>query len=152
VLLADDHEPVLAELRITLAQEFEIVAGVRNGPDIMAEVERLDPDVLVTDISMPLVNGIEVVLRLRSINPRTKVVFLAVHEDQPFIDAAFSTGACAYVIKADATTDLIPAIRECLKGPNTFPTRSRDTPEGSNCRLEEDERVVKCSAYLTDSR
>jgi len=93
VLLADDHEPVLAELRITLAQEFEIVAGVRNGPDIMAEVERLDPDVLVTDISMPLVNGIEVVLRLRSINPRTKVVFLAVHEDQDFIDAAFSAGA-----------------------------------------------------------
>ena len=126
MLLADDHEPVLAELRITLAQEFEIVAGVRNGPDIMAEVERLDPDVLVTDISMPLVNGIEVVLRLRSINPRTKVVFLAVHEDQDFIDAAFSAGACAYMIKADVTTYLIPAIRVCLEvtqPPKTEPSR-----------------------------
>ena len=66
VLLGDDHEPVLAELRVTLVQEFEIVAVVRNGPDIIAEVERLDPDVLATDISMPLIHRIKAVFRLRS--------------------------------------------------------------------------------------
>ena len=93
MLLADDHEPVVVELRITLAREFEIVAVVHNRLDIIGEVERLDPDVLVTGISMPLINGIEAVLRLQSVNPRTKVVFLTVHEDQDFIDAAFSAGA-----------------------------------------------------------
>ena len=59
MLLADDHEPVLVELRITLAREFEIVSVVHNRLDIIDEVERLDPDVLVTGISMPLINGIE---------------------------------------------------------------------------------------------
>jgi DNA-binding NarL/FixJ family response regulator len=115
VLLADDHEAVLAKVRIVLGEDFNIVGAVNNGRDAILEVQRLDPDVLVIDISMPILNGLQAVSQLRS-NRRTKVVFLTVHEDQDFVEAAFSAGASAYVVKADVTTDLVPAIRDALEG------------------------------------
>jgi len=116
VLLADDHETILARVRLTLGEEFHVVGAVANGRDAVEEVRRLDPDVLVIDISMPLLDGLQAVSRLRSINHRTKVVFLTVHEDQEFVAAAFSAGASGYVTKADVTTDLVPAIHEALEG------------------------------------
>jgi CheY-like chemotaxis protein len=115
VLLADDHEAILAQVRIVLGEEFNIVGAVNNGRDAIVEVQRLDPDVLVIDISMPILNGLQAVSQLRS-NRRTKVVFLTVHKDQDFVEAAFSAGASAYVVKADVTTDLVPAIRDALEG------------------------------------
>ena len=115
VLLADDHEAILAQVRIVLGEEFDIVGAVNNGRDAMVAVQRLDPDVLVIDISMPILNGLQAVSRLPS-NRRTKVVFLTVHRDQDFVEAAFSAGASAYVIKADVTTDLVPAIHDALEG------------------------------------
>ena len=116
LLLADDHEAILEEMNLALGDEFEIVGVVHNGLDAITEVGRLDPDVLIIDISMPILNGIEAVSKLRTTNQRTKVVFLTVHDDVDFVDAAFSAGACAYVIKADITTDLIPAIRKAIQG------------------------------------
>ena len=116
VMLADDHEAVLARVRVVLGEEFEIVGLVMNGNDAVTEVQRLDPDVLVIDISMPGLNGLQTASRLQSRHTRTKVVFLTVHEDQDFVDAAFSVGACAYVTKSRVTTDLIPAIHEALHG------------------------------------
>lgn len=115
VLLADDHETILARVREVLGEEFDIVGAVHTGRDAISEVNRLDPDVLVIDISMPILDGLQAVSQLRS-NPRTKVVFLTVHKDQDFVDAAFSAGALGYVVKSDVTTDLIPAIREALEG------------------------------------
>jgi DNA-binding NarL/FixJ family response regulator len=115
VLLADDHNTILAQVCSVLGEEFEIVGAVNDGQTAIAEVRRLDPDVLVIDISMPVLDGLETVCRLRA-SPRTKVVFLTVHEDEDFIAAAFSAGASGYVTKADVTTDLIPAIREALGG------------------------------------
>jgi DNA-binding NarL/FixJ family response regulator len=115
VLLADDHEVVLARVRGVLGEDFDILAAVNNGQDAIREVQRLDPDVLVIDISMPILDGLEAVSRLRATNPRTKVVFLTVHEDQDFVAAAFSAGAFGYVTKSDVTTDLIPVIREALQ-------------------------------------
>jgi DNA-binding NarL/FixJ family response regulator len=114
VLLADDHEPVLARIRTVLGEEFEIVGAVSNGEDAILEVWRLDPDVLVIDISMPLLDGLQAVSRLHS--SRTKVVFLTVHEDPDFVAAAFAVGASGYVVKSDVTTDLIPAIHEVMDG------------------------------------
>jgi CheY-like chemotaxis protein len=115
VLLADDNETILARVRNVLGEEFEIVGCVQNGRDAIAAVRRLDPDVLLIDISMPTLDGLQAVSRLGS-NLRTKVVFLTVHEDQDFVDAAFAAGASAYVAKSDVTTDLIPAIHEALEG------------------------------------
>ena len=115
VLLADDNEKILAFERILLGEEFEVVGAVMNGLDAIAEVRRLDPDVLLIDISMPILNGLEAVSRISS-GCRTRFVFLTVHEEQAFVDAAFAIGATGYVAKSDITTDLVPAIHEVVDG------------------------------------
>lgn len=126
VLLADDHEAILARVRAVLGSEFEIVAVVKNGRDAVTEVQRLDPDVLVIDISMPVLDGLQAVSRLRSKKCRTKFVFLTVHEDSDFIAAAFSAGASGYVTKSHITTDLVPAIHEAVEG-RTYVSQSIPT-------------------------
>jgi DNA-binding NarL/FixJ family response regulator len=127
VLLADNHEAILAQVRAVLGQEFEIVGAVKNGQEALAEVRRLDPDVLVIDISMPILDGLEAASQLHS-KRRTKIIFLTVHEDEDFIAAAFSAGASAYVIKSDVTTDLIPAVRAALDG-RTYISKSISTED-----------------------
>jgi DNA-binding NarL/FixJ family response regulator len=116
VLLADDHETLLECVRSILCKEFEVVGTVDNGRDAVAEVRRLDPDVLVMDISMPILNGLQAVAQLRQEACRTKVVFLTVHEDQDYVDAAFAAGASGYVTKSHVASDLVAAIREVLEG------------------------------------
>jgi DNA-binding NarL/FixJ family response regulator len=115
VLLADDNEEVLAQVRALLDEEFEIVGAVSTGRDAVAEAQRLKPDVLVTDIAMPVLNGLEAVARMRS-KSNAKAIFLTVQKGQDFVVAAFAAGASAYVAKADVITDLIPAIRAALEG------------------------------------
>lgn len=116
LLLADDHETILEQVRALLSEEFEVIGMVRNGRDAVSEVERLDPDVLVIDISMPLLNGLQAAKQLRLSKRRTKIVFLTVHEDQEYVAAAFSVGASGYVVKPSLTHDLIPAIRAAVEG------------------------------------
>jgi DNA-binding NarL/FixJ family response regulator len=123
VLLADDHETILERVRMVLGDEFEIVGAVQNGRDAVSEVQRLDPDVLVIDISMPVLNGLQAVSQVRCCSPRTKVVFLTVHEDRDFVAAAFAAGAAGYVTKSQLTTELIPAIHEALEG-RTYVSKS----------------------------
>ena len=115
VLLADNHERILTQARSALGEEFEVVGSVSNGLEALAEVRRLDPDVLVTDISMPILGGFEVASRLKP-RRRPKIVFLTVHEDEDFVAAAFASGASAYVVKSDVTTDLGSAIRNVVEG------------------------------------
>ena len=116
VLLADDHEAILTQIRIILGDDFEIVGAVNNGRDAILEAKRLDPDVLIMDISMPVLNGLDAASQLQSKRSRAKVIFLTVHQDQDFVEAALSAGARGYVVKSDVTTDLVPAIREALQG------------------------------------
>jgi DNA-binding NarL/FixJ family response regulator len=115
ILLADDHKTILSRVRGILCEEFDVVGAVNNGRDAISEVERLDPDVLVIDISMPILNGLEVLSKLGP-TCRAKVVFLTVHEDPDFVAAALAAGASGYVVKEDVTTDLVPAIRATLEG------------------------------------
>ena len=123
VLLADDHEAVLARVRGVLGEEVEIVGSVLNGNDAVTEVQRLDPDVLVIDISMPVLDGLQAASRLHRKGCRTKVVFLTVHEDQDYVDAALAAGASGFVTKLHLTSDLVPAIREALIG-HTYISKS----------------------------
>jgi DNA-binding NarL/FixJ family response regulator len=116
VLLADDHESILAKVRGVLGDDFDIVGAVNNGRDAVRQVQRLDPDVLVIDVSMPVMDGLQAASLLQSTHRRTKIVFLTVHEDEDFVAAAFSAGASAYVVKTQLTTDLIPAIRKAVEG------------------------------------
>jgi len=116
VLLADDHEAMLEQVRYMLSKDFDVVGAVVNGRDALTEVERLDPDVLVIDISMPFLSGLQKAAQLMSKKCRTRIVFLTVHDDQDYVDAAFAAGASGYVTKAQVMTDLVPAIREALSG------------------------------------
>jgi len=116
ILLADDHQAIRKRVCGLLGEDFEIVGTADNGRDAVIATLRLNPDVLVIDISMPILNGLQAALQLRSAKQQTKVVFLTVHTGQDFVKAALSTGASAYVTKADVTTDLVPAIHEALAG------------------------------------
>jgi|SRR5215469_6141130 len=123
VLPADDHEMLLARVRWVRCEDFEVVGTVGDGRDAIAEVVRLDPDVLVIDISMPILDGLQAASQLRRKGCRTRVVFLTVHEDQDYVDAAFAAGASGYVTKPHVTSDLAPAIREALNG-RTYVSKS----------------------------
>jgi DNA-binding NarL/FixJ family response regulator len=119
VLLADDHGDFLRKVRGELSTEFEIVDTAANGEEAIDAVRRLDPDVLVIDISMPVLDGLQTAARLRDDHCRTKVVFLTIHEQSDFVSAAFAAGASGYVSKRHLGSDLVPAIREVLQG-HTF--------------------------------
>ena len=123
VVLADDHREVIAKIRGVLGDEFEVVEAVVNGIQAVSAVLALDPDVFVTDISMPLLNGLQAARRIQNANPRVKIIFVTIHEDRDFIAAAFSAGATGYVTKRRLSTDLVFAIQEALKG-NAFVSNS----------------------------
>lgn len=123
VVLADDHREVIAKIRGVLGDEFEVVEEVVNGIEAVSAVLALDPDVFVTDISMPLLNGLQAATRIQNANPRVRIIFVTIHEDRDFIAAAFSAGATGYVTKRHLSTDLVIAIQEALKG-HTFVSNS----------------------------
>jgi DNA-binding NarL/FixJ family response regulator len=123
VVLADDHPEVVAKVRGILGDEFEIIETAENGNQAVRAVLELDPDVFVTDISMPLLNGLQAARRIQNANSRVKIIFLTIHEDQDFIAAAFSAGATGYVTKRRLSTDLVFAIQQALKG-HTFVSNS----------------------------
>ena len=116
VLLADDHRGVLELVRTLLKTEVEVVGCVDNGESLFDAAMELHPDVIVTDISMPKLSGIEAVDRLRESGCMSKIVFLTSHSDPDFVDAALKTGALAYVLKNSIATDLLFAIREAFVG------------------------------------
>jgi DNA-binding NarL/FixJ family response regulator len=116
VILADDHPgfPEIAEH--FLEPEFEVIGKVVNGQALLDETMKLKPDVVVTDISMPVLNGIEAADRLKEAGSKSRVVFLTVHRDPDFVRRCLSTGAFGYVVKSRIATDLVPAIRQALAG------------------------------------
>jgi DNA-binding NarL/FixJ family response regulator len=119
VVLADDHREVIAKIRGVLGDEFEVVEAAVNGAQAVSAVLALDPDVFVTDISMPILNGLQAARRIQNAKPGVKIIFLTIHEDRDFIAAAFSAGATGYVTKRRLSTDLVLAMQEALKG-HTF--------------------------------
>jgi DNA-binding NarL/FixJ family response regulator len=114
VLLADDHPAILALTAATLTGECCIVGSVADGRQLLAEAERLHPDVIVLDITMPRLDGIEAARQLRSSHRPARLVFLTVHEDADFAQAALDAGGLGYVVKARLASDLLPAIRSAL--------------------------------------
>jgi DNA-binding NarL/FixJ family response regulator len=116
VLIADDHPAMLDEVRRNLNGDFAIVGAVGNGRDAVDSVLSLNPDVLVTDISMPDLDGLQVASALRGADSPTKIVFLTCHADQDYVEAALSVGAHGYVTKPRLSTDLVLAIMEAVEG------------------------------------
>lgn len=121
ILLADDHQMFLAGLERLLEPEFDVVGKVANGRALVEAAAALQPDVVVADISMPLMNGIEATRKLREAAPSTKVVLLTMHGDALYVADGVRAGASGFVLKRDAPDDLIRAIRRVLRGELALP-------------------------------
>ena len=116
VLLADDHRMVSEGLQSLLADEFELVGMVEDGRAMVAAAQKLHPDVIVSDITMPHLNGIDAMARLKKDNPDIKVVFLSMHQNAAYARRALQAGALGFVLKHSAPAELVMAIRAALKG------------------------------------
>src|SRR5262245_53703557 len=116
IVLADDNEDMLELLKDILEPEFEVLAAVRDGRDLLQAVKNLKPDIVITDISMPEMSGIEATRKINEENLETKIIILTVHTDRKIVDEGISAGANGYVFKLAAFRDLAPAIYEIMRG------------------------------------
>ena len=116
VLIADDHFTVLKSVVPMLKQFFNVVGTVSDGKAAVEAEDRLHPDVVVLDISMPVMSGIDAAKQMRKHGSKARIVFLTVHEDTDILAAAKAAGGKGYVVKSRLGTDLIPAIKDALAG------------------------------------
>ena len=116
VLLADDHAIVAEGLATLLKDHFDLVGIVGNGSELIDAARKLRPDVIVADIAMPVLSGLEALRRLKAARSNAKVIFLTMHADAQLATEAFRAGASGYVLKQSAGEELIAAIEEVLQG------------------------------------
>lgn len=116
VILADDHAIVTAGLKSLLNPEFELLQVVENGRDLVSAVEKLRPDIVIADISMPLLNGIEATTQIKKSWPDTCVVILTMHPDVTYATWALEAGAAGFVLKHSAPEELVIALHSALRG------------------------------------
>jgi DNA-binding NarL/FixJ family response regulator len=116
VLLADDHPDFLSAVSRLLETEYEVVQTVADGQAAIDEATKLNPDLLVLDISMPVLNGIEAAKQLKAAGFAGKIVFLTVHADADYVQATRAIGAEGYVVKSRLASDLLPTLREVSAG------------------------------------
>jgi len=121
VLLADDHRMFVEGLRSLLAEEFDLVEIVEDGVALIEAAKRLRPDVIIADITMPRLNGIEALIQLRAELPDVRVVFLTMHRDAAYARRAVAAGAMGFVLKHSAVNELLFALHAALEG-RTFIT------------------------------
>jgi len=116
ILLADDHAGVRELVEAMLEPTFEVIGVVGSGKALVETAQRLQPDMIITDISMPILSGIEATQQLKESGLRAKVVFLTVHSDPDIVRACLNVGACGYVVKPRMDSDLLLAVGEALAG------------------------------------
>ena len=116
VLLADDHALLLDGLKKLLEEEYDLVGTAANGKALVVAARRLRPDIVVLDISMPLLNGIDAARQIRLADPGAKLLFLTVHADTAYVEEAFRAGALGYVLKHAAAHELFVALRSVFRG------------------------------------
>jgi len=121
VLLADDHRMFAEALKGLLVEEFELVGIVEDGRAMVAAARQLEPDVIVADVSMPHLNGIEALVELKQSHPKVRVVFLTMHRDIAYARRCLQAGALGFVLKHSAPEELVLALRAALQG-RTFIT------------------------------
>ena len=115
VLLADDHTLLLEAFQKLLVDEFDVVGAVSDGRALVAAVATLRPDVVVVDVTMPLLNGIDATRQIKQAQPDTRIIILTMNEDPDLAAAAFRAGASGYLLKRSAASELGTAIREVMK-------------------------------------
>jgi DNA-binding NarL/FixJ family response regulator len=122
ILLADDHTVVRKGLRLLLESHpgFKVVAEASNGREAVSAAEEHRPDVVVLDVAMPMLNGIEAARQISASRPQTAIVFLSMHSDEGYVLKALKSGARAYLLKSSAEDDLVNAIRAVTDGKAFF--------------------------------
>ena len=116
VVLAEDHARIAEQLRALLEPEFEVVATVADGYALLQAVDDARPDVVVTDIMMPGLDGIAATAELLARHPNTRVILVTVHDDPELAERGYASGALAYVSKHSAGHELVPAVRAAMRG------------------------------------
>jgi DNA-binding NarL/FixJ family response regulator len=116
VLVADDHKAMLDNLVRLLSTDFDVVAAVADGGSVLTEAARVDPDLLVLDISMPVMGGIAAAGRLKAMGSTAKVVFVTMHHDREFVQESSALGTVGFVVKDRLVVDLMPAIHKVFAG------------------------------------
>jgi len=143
ILLADDNPQIRELLRIILEPEFNVVAAAEDGEALLQYAHSLQPDVIISDINMPKVDGLQAARLLKDVAPRTPVIFLTAHAESSYVAAAFAAGAAGYLIKG-ATTDLVGSLRAMIESLHSHksdayvpPTHAQQSPahaEGRTAR------------------
>jgi len=116
VLLADDHSLILEGIRKLLESRYEVVGVADNGDMLVREADRTRPDLVVLDVSMPILNGIDAGREIRRTQPRVKLVFISMHSNAVYVRKAMEVGASAYVLKSGASEELLTAIERAREG------------------------------------
>ncbi|PYT27230.1 MAG: DNA-binding response regulator [Acidobacteria bacterium] len=116
LLIADDHRLLVEGYRKLLETEFDVVGEVEDGRALLELAPQLQPDVILLDVSMPLLNGIEAARRLKPLLPDTKLLFVSMHADSQYVAEAFRAGGSGYLLKSCASSELVSAIHQVLQG------------------------------------
>ena len=129
LLIADDHVMFAQGLESLLREEFELVGAAGNGEELVEMTLRLEPDVVLVDISMPVMNGFDAVRGIRKSSSEARIIFLTMHDDATLLSEAFRCGASGYVLKQAAGEELVNAIREVAQGNNYVSPLLTDLPD-----------------------
>lgn len=129
LLIADDHVMFAQGLESLLRDEFELLGTAGNGEELVEATLRLQPDVILVDISMPVLNGFDAVRRIRANGFDTKIIFLTMHDDATLLSEAFRCGASGYILKQAAGEELANAIRQVAHGNNYVSPLVTDLPD-----------------------
>jgi len=146
VILADDHTLMLDALRSLLEREFEIVGTFSDGRGLVEAAPQLKPDVIVLDIGMPLMNGLNAGQRLKRLMPAVKLIYLTMNQDQDMVAEAFRLGANGYLLKHSAASELVEAIRQVVRGGSYVTPLMTEDVVGS---LSNHFKNLKSTNYLT---
>ena len=138
ILMADDHSLVLAGLRKLVEEEGNVVGTVEDGRALIVEAQRLRPDIILLDISMPLLNGLDAARQLRTLVPDSKLIFITMHATPTYVAEAFKAGAVGYLVKQSAAEELKRAIQAVLRGQHYMtPSVTKDMMMGMKLHLSE---------------
>ncbi len=143
ILVGDDHPFILEGVRRLLEGHYDVVGSASDGKALVEAAARVAPDVVVLDVSMPILNGIDAASQIKKTLPRTRFVFLSMHSNAIYLRKAFDAGASAYVLKSGASEELLTAIEAAVKGRSyVSPSFGRDVTDSLQVRSAQARRTV----------
>jgi DNA-binding NarL/FixJ family response regulator len=134
ILIADDHTMISEGLRKMLEPEFEVIASVKDGHALLMTAAELRPDLVLVDVGMPLLNGLDAARELKKLMPRVKIIFLTMNPDPDIASAALKMGASGYLLKNSQGDELLKAVRDAIRGTSYVTPQIREAIEESFVR------------------